>query len=194
MVEHLHRIGFNATNPVKKELLPDLRKALKTDIHFTIPENYMQGAGDTYFSGKILAKLARILLIAEETGVDNNGGDNKVTTEEFNEALDRLRRGTTIWLSGKAQSRLLYDASWGGIVMCGCDFDDETQGCRNKFPYCPALTDAGSNFGAGFYNDHHFHFGYHIFAAAVVASRHEGQDSALQLQARCCIHVARHGR
>jgi hypothetical protein len=27
----------------------------------------------------------------------------------------------------------------------------------------------GSNFGAGFYNDHHFHFGYHIYAAAVAA-------------------------
>lgn len=27
-------------------------------------------------------------------------------------------------------------------------------------------TDEGQNFGAGFYNDHHFHFGYHIYAAA----------------------------
>jgi endo-1,3(4)-beta-glucanase len=168
-VEHLHRIGFNATRPVREDMLPGLRKALKTDIHFAIPENYMHGAGDTYFSGKILAKLARILLIADETGVDNNGGDGKVSTEEFDQALDRLRKGTTIWLSSKAESRLLYDASWGGIVMCGCDFDDESQRCSNKFPDCPALTDAGSNFGAGFYNDHHFHFGYHIFAAAVVA-------------------------
>lgn len=25
------------------------------------------------------------------------------------------------------------------------------------------------NFGAGFYNDHHFHFGYHIYAAAVLS-------------------------
>ena len=80
-----------------------------------------------------------------------------------------LCRGTTIWLSGHAESRLLYDASWGGIVMCGCNFDDETQRCSNTFPDCPAITDAGLNFGAGFYNDHHFHFGYHIFAAAVVA-------------------------
>lgn len=27
----------------------------------------------------------------------------------------------------------------------------------------------GQNFGAGFYNDHHFHFGYHIYAAAVLS-------------------------
>lgn len=29
--------------------------------------------------------------------------------------------------------------------------------------------DIGQNFGAGFYNDHHFHYGYHIYAAAVLA-------------------------
>lgn len=52
--------------------------------------------------------------------------------------------------------------------MCGCDFDGETNGCHNQYPNCPAVIDAGSNFGAGFYNDHHYHFGYHIYAAAVV--------------------------
>jgi endo-1,3(4)-beta-glucanase len=29
--------------------------------------------------------------------------------------------------------------------------------------------DQGQNFGAGFYNDHHYHFGYHIYAAAVLS-------------------------
>ena len=58
-----------------------------------------------------------------------------------------------------------------GMVMCGCDYyyEDGHGGCRNSYPNCPALTDAGQNFGAGFYNDHHFHFGYHIYAAAVVS-------------------------
>ena len=57
--------------------------------------------------------------------------------------------------------------------MCGCDYawDEELKKgyCRNRFPNCPALNDMGQNFGAGFYNDHHFHFGYHIYSAAVVA-------------------------
>ena len=48
--------------------------------------------------------------------------------------------------------------------MCGCNFDGKK--CTNVYPDCPALTDQGQNFGAGFYNDHHFHFGYHIYAAA----------------------------
>ena len=24
--------------------------------------------------------------------------------------------------------------------MCGCDFDGELDGCRNRYPDCPALT------------------------------------------------------
>ena len=41
--------------------------------------------------------------------------------------------------------------------------------CSWQFPTCPGLTDPGQNFGHGFYNDHHFHHGYHVYAAAVVA-------------------------
>jgi endo-1,3(4)-beta-glucanase len=41
--------------------------------------------------------------------------------------------------------------------------------CNNTFPDCPALIDVNENFGNGFYNDHHFHYGYHIYAAAVAA-------------------------
>jgi hypothetical protein len=61
--------------------------------------------------------------------------------------------GVEIWLSGKAESPFLYDRSWGGLVMCGCDYhynNVTNEGhCRNKVPNCPALTDMGQNFGAG---------------------------------------------
>jgi hypothetical protein len=61
--------------------------------------------------------------------------------------------GVQIWLGGKAESPFLYDRSWGGLVMCGCDYhwDEEIKEghCLNQVPNCPALTDAGQNFGAG---------------------------------------------
>jgi len=162
MVEHLHPISFQFTHAPREEMLHDIKKALKVDINFQLPENYMQGAGDTYFSGKMLAKLARVLLHANQV-------KGSVTKSEFADALDRLKRGVQVWLDGSAKSPFLYDAKWGGLVMCGCDFNGDTQSCNNMYPDCPALVDAGLNFGAGFYNDHHFHFGYHIYAAAVVA-------------------------
>ena len=61
--------------------LPDIRLALKTDIHYELPGNYMRGAGDTYFSGKMLSKLARIIIIAKEVG--------GVDRMDFNMALNR---------------------------------------------------------------------------------------------------------
>ena len=159
LVEHLHRTSFHASSSPRLEMIPDIKKALDEDLEYLIPENYMRGAGDTYFSGKMLAKLARILTIADEIG--------GVDQQKFDSALGRLRSGVEIWLNGSAESPLLYDNKWGGIVMCGCDYNGH--GCNNAFPDCPALVDAGSNFGAGFYNDHHYHFGYHIYAAAVVS-------------------------
>ena len=146
-------------------MIPAIKQALKKDILFEPPPNYMAGQGDTYFSGKILAKLGRILIIANEVG--------GVSPQAFRNAVTRLREGVEIWLNGSAASSMLYDRSWGGIIMCGCNyFYDEVEkktGCYNKFPDCPAITDPGQNFGAGYYNDHHYHFGYHIYAAAVVA-------------------------
>ncbi len=163
LVEHLHRVNFTAPRPMRTEMLPAIRTALKKDLQYALPANYMVGAGDTYFSGKMLAKLGRVLLIAEEVG--------DVDQPAFDAALTRLRQGVEVWLNGSAQSPFLYDSSWGGMVMCGCNYvyEDGVGRCANQFPDCPALTDAGQNFGAGFYNDHHYHYGYHIYAAAVVA-------------------------
>jgi len=76
-------------------------------------------------------------------------------------------------LNTSSNAQMVYDQSWGGYLTCGCWYDD-CEGkcaphCDNKYPNCPALTDTGMNFGNGFYNDHHFHYGYFIYAIAVVA-------------------------
>ncbi len=163
MVEHLHRTSFYAPRAPHKEMVPAIQAALRKDIEYTLPQNYMDGAGDTYFSGKMLAKLGRILIVADEVG----GVDKR----SFKRALKRLQDGVAIWFDQSAGSPFLYDRAWGGMVMCGCDYkyEDGVGFCANKYPNCPALSDAGQNFGAGFYNDHHYHFGYHIYAAAVAA-------------------------
>jgi endoglucanase Acf2 len=80
MLEHLHRVSFYAERTPREEMLLDIREALKTDIHYALPDNYMRGAGDTYFSGKMLSKLARIIVVAKEVGgVDHVDFQNAVT-------------------------------------------------------------------------------------------------------------------
>lgn len=170
--EQTRDVQFSALTPYRSSMLDDIRDALLVDLDYQIPVNYMKGAGDTYFSGKMLAKLARIIQISSEVASLSNEKENAKWLKRYYSlhpiALDRLRAGVEIWLNGSALAPLVFDDSWGGIVGCGCDFNGATNGCNNKFPNCPALLDPGQNYGSGFYNDHHFHYGYHIYAAAIL--------------------------
>ena len=55
-------------------------------------------------------------------------------------------------LAGQNGDPLVYDQTWGGLVISS------------------GLNNAGAAFhGQGYYNDHHFHYGYWIYAAAAMA-------------------------
>jgi len=96
---------------------------------------------DPYFGGKQMAVLARLALIADEIGESGLA----------QQARDRVKPFIEGWLGGTNANTLLYDQTWGGVVStCG-------------------MNDHGCDFGNGMYNDHHFHYGYHIYTAAVLA-------------------------
>jgi endo-1,3(4)-beta-glucanase len=132
-----------------------------------------RGSGDTYFSGKFLAKLARILTITEEMnelcgekGFIDQHMDGYLQfcknatlpkREDVDEAIRHLREGVEVWINGTAETPFVYDKTWGGVISCGCYMEHEK--CVNKYPDCPGFSDQGLNFGNGFYNDHHFHYG-----------------------------------
>lgn len=161
LLEHTKPARFLHSSAPRPEMLSDIRTAVEADLDYHLPAHYARGAGDTYFSAKMLAKLGRILLVAEAIG--------DVDKDQFNDALNRLKAGLEVWLNGSAATPFIYDATWHGIVGCGCYMDNNMTQCISRYPYCPALVDMGNNFGAGFYNDHHFHYGYFIHAAAVAA-------------------------
>ncbi len=94
-----------------------------------------------YFFGKQVAAVARLALIADELG----------ESALAQELAGKLAGWLEPWLAGGAGSRLVYDTSWGGLVSR------------------PGIADASADFGLGFYNDHHFQYGYFIYAAAVIA-------------------------
>ncbi len=149
--------GIDSQRLIRTEMLDDLHSALDVDLEFNIPANYLIGAGDTYFSGKLLAKLGRIALIAEVLG----------RHDEAMAAAARLVEAMNVWNNGTAEAPLVYDSYWGGIVSCGCEY--KKGHCVNGNDSCRGLSDVGNNFGNAFYNDHHFHYGYHIYAASIAA-------------------------
>jgi len=66
MTETVPEIGLRAPRPPAPWSIEAIGRSLQEDIKFVLPSYYRRGAGDTYFSGKMLAKLGRILLVAEE--------------------------------------------------------------------------------------------------------------------------------
>ncbi len=79
-----------------------------------------------------MAKLARLALIAEEVG----------DTDKANTFIENVKPVLESWLDGTNDDPLLYDQTWGGLVS--------TAGTE----------DPAADFGMGYYNDHHFHFGF----------------------------------
>jgi len=101
-------------------------------------------ATDSYGFGKEVARLARLALIAHETKYTN-----------VPSILTNIKKSLKTWIpshSGflaKNANPLFYDDQWGGI-------------CTKN-----GLLSHEQDYGMGWYNDHHFHFGYFIYAAAV---------------------------
>ncbi|KAJ2356550.1 hypothetical protein GGF43_001999 [Coemansia sp. RSA 2618] len=99
-------------------------------------------APDPYFFGKGVARVARLYQIAQEIG------DSTSAATLSKKIVDLL----TPWLVSQSNNdTLVYDATWGGVVS--------SMGIR----------DSSLDFGQGWYNDHHFHYGYFLYAGAILA-------------------------
>lgn len=108
-----------------------------------------------YTSGKILDKYAFLLYTA--TFIVKDIDSAKQYCGKLSLAMDRFA-------SNQQREPLLFDTKWKGIVsQSGMD--------GNFF----------KDFGNTFYNDHHFHYGYHIHAAALLVKCEQ------YLFGKCCF-------
>mmetsp|Transcript_17043 Transcript_17043/g.35573 ORF Transcript_17043/g.35573 Transcript_17043/m.35573 type:complete len:1400 (+) Transcript_17043:267-4466(+) len=139
-----------------------LLETIESDLKVNLPV-LSSGA---YAFGKGLARLAQLAHIADVTERANgqesgNAHDlnlgNKTSSASAvsgkstsKRAYTLLEKYLTLWLLGDGGDGLLYDANLGGIVS--------KQG----------MEDIYADFGNGRYNDHHFHYGYVLYAAAVL--------------------------
>ncbi|CAL0299113.1 unnamed protein product [Lupinus luteus] len=132
-------ITWHSTFGVKEESHDEIVSALKKDVDAL--NSSAITTTSSYFYGKLIARAARLALIAEEVF--------------YFEAIPKVRKflKETIepWLEGTFKGNgFLYDKKWGGLI---------TQQGSN---------DSGGDFGFGVYNDHHYHLGYFLYAIAVL--------------------------
>ncbi len=135
MTEQLTTITWGAPRSIPTQYVESIRTALQADQSMT------QTASDTYTSGKNLAAVARLALIADEIG----------ETTIASNIRNRLKTLLQNWFNGQTSDKIIYDRTWGGVTSSN------------------GIKDSGADYGLGYYNDVHFHFGYFVYASAVVA-------------------------
>ncbi|KAJ7063588.1 glycoside hydrolase family 81 protein [Mycena amicta] len=97
---------------------------------------------DFYFWGKEFQTMGRLALIADHLG----------RTDLIPTVLSVMEQSFAYWLNGPPQTTYAaYETAWGGVVDG------------------PGASDPNIDFGNGYYNDHHFHYGYMLHGAAVIA-------------------------
>ena len=112
---------------------------IATDVTEAAPNPAVM-TSSPYFGGKQIARYSLLALLADFRGL----------TAEKNTILTSVKSYLDSWFDETNANPLVYETNYGGIITNG------------------GLTNSGADFGNGWYNDHHFHYGYWIYACAVV--------------------------
>lgn len=131
--------------PDSVELSPDALMLLAKVVNEELSEDMIgqTNTASTYTAGKGLDKFAYILLVASEIL-----GSKSLSKE----GLESLKKAISPWLRNQQLTPFIYDTLMKGITSSAAN----NGGSPND------------DFGAPFYNDHHFHYGYYVHAAAVI--------------------------
>lgn len=120
-------------------LTPEILACLREDL---APDLQAEATaiGSNYFAGKVLFRFAQAVLVADALG----------ETALRDAAAGRLQVALAEFAAGRTANPLRYDEVWGGVVA--------SAGLQG---------DKLCDFGNSYYNDHHYHWGYFLGAAAV---------------------------
>jgi hypothetical protein len=157
---------------------PELLASLQTDASLLI-DPYAPGTNgntllptvtnDSYGFGKRIARLARLVVLA----------DQLKDQETKNKFLDPLKKYLSYWFDGGLpnnadvvggiQNYFVYDNRFGGVITARASFNQkENTACLDPKDSSKTICGYDQDFYSGQFTDHHFHFGYFIYAAAVL--------------------------
>ena len=141
-------IGFAPWRPILGSATTFSPTAISAIMAAASPEvNQDMGAQSNldsmYYSGKALSKFAQIIYTIHDIA---NQPDLAF------QGLAQLKTAFATFTTNQNIYPLAYDTAWGGIV--------------SSASY--VTHDNNADFGNSVYNDHHFHYGYFIHAAAII--------------------------
>jgi endo-1,3(4)-beta-glucanase len=134
--------GYGSIRNVSSEDAALINEAGASELQQDMSE--MSNLDSMYYSGKELAKYAGIVFAVNDMGKNVSLAQG---------GLERLKVAMARFVDNKQKFPLVYEEAWGGAA--------------SSASY--STGDSGQDFGNSFYNDHHFHYGYHVYAAAVIA-------------------------
>ncbi|MBB5958344.1 endoglucanase Acf2 [Saccharothrix tamanrassetensis] len=134
------RSTFNGVLPALPLSSQADRNRLRTEIDQELnAADPWKGATDTYWTGKALWRLAALARVANQIGY----------TPARDRLLNLVRDRLTDWLTaspGETERHFAYDATWGTLIGYRASYGSDRE-----------------------LNDHHFHYGYYVLAASVLA-------------------------
>jgi endoglucanase Acf2 len=170
-----HNLANNTIDQYRNELLATLKGDRDTIAGATaFPPAYLNQVNtSTYFGGKQLAKKGRLAVIGDELEAWFPEADSvsKSIRDTLKTEINRWLDGNPlVIMPGWLPNAFLYDTVYGGLV----NLIDQNN--------------VGADFGNSVYTDHHFHYGYFLYAAAALA---KGDSSWAQTYRQKILLLAR---
>ncbi|CZR44134.1 uncharacterized protein FPRO_13919 [Fusarium proliferatum ET1] len=136
----LTSITWNAPRDVDPSCKSSVVNGLKYEVS-QLDASKAPAANDFYYWGGTLAAKSRLALIADHVG----------SKDLIDPVIKYLKASFDGWFSAANKALPAYETTWGGVIS--------KEGATNVWV----------DFGNGYFNDHHFHYGYFLHIAAVIA-------------------------
>jgi endo-1,3(4)-beta-glucanase len=138
-VATIGQVGYTAVRDVPANKRADILDALKKDVAGLKSDKPDQNSW--YNAGKHFMRAANFAVVADVLG----------EAELRTEVVSWYKTAVAPFVDGTIPNRIVYETSWKGVVSR------------------KGMDDSGADYGNGYYNDHHYHWGYFLSANSIIA-------------------------